>query len=214
MIVITFVGPTGSGTSSYAREIVKQTDEFAHISSGDIARTIESDEADAALAEGELHPAEEIIRNTVLRMMEENSNKMIILDGFPRTAEQVQFLKDNDIEIDVCVDFQCQREILLKRCLARGRDIYDMTTDSVNKRIVADTARCVETIAAIREEYPTATTFTGTGTIYLTIQDTLPYCKFIHSTKQELSAGGIQPIATMIRQEMTAQLKKFRHRRT
>ena len=213
MPVVVIIGPTGCGKSSYTREIIRQADEFASVVAGDIARAIGTDgKAGEAMRNGELHPAEDQLCAKVMEQMKGYlaEDKIVILDGFPRSESQAQFLMTNSIQPVVVLQIVTEEDILRQRLHTRARDEFDTDIEAVNKRIDKDTDRCKDTLKFMHEIFKAASTFTGKGTIYLTLEEKRPWVSFLHdSLKAEPINAGIPKIATMIRQEITSQIRKL-----
>ncbi|AEH24297.1 adenylate kinase [Pyrococcus yayanosii] len=123
---ILIFGPPGSGKSTQARKIVEKYG-LTYIASGDLIRaeisagTSLGKEMEAYLARGDLIP--DTVVNTLviskLRRVREN----FIMDGYPRTPEQVialeNYLYDHGIKIDVAIDIFIPKEESIKRISGR-----------------------------------------------------------------------------------------------
>ncbi|ALM74739.1 adenylate kinase [Thermococcus barophilus] len=119
-------GPPGSGKSTHSRRIVKRYG-LKYISSGDIIRaeinkgTTLGKEMERYLAQGELIP-DTVVNTLILSKLRRIRNNFII-DGYPRTAEQVlaleNYLYDHGIRLDVAIDIFISRETSIERISGR-----------------------------------------------------------------------------------------------
>lgn len=130
MKAIVFMGLPGTGKSTLGRKVATIRG-YQYISTGDIAREL----ADKSWQDkGELAP-EDYIR---IRFMEEISKikktnaKGVIIDGMPRTVEQVYFISSLFHSIQYIL-LDAPHEVLLHRLCKRGR--MDDTKDIIQKRI-------------------------------------------------------------------------------
>ena len=108
---ILIFGPPGSGKSTHSRTIVERYG-LKYISSGDIIRTeIEKGsslglEMDSYLKRGDLIP--DTIVNTLIISKLRRQRENFILDGYPRTPEQVitleNYLFDHGIRLDLALE--------------------------------------------------------------------------------------------------------------
>lgn len=118
-MVFAFVGMPICGKSTIIEELIEEID-IPVISTGDIARNMGMG-AEESIKNKDLSMAfNDRIIDTVLSFIEENEN--CILDGFPRSVEQIQLLSRYDHEI-----IYVYGNILdiLERGLKRGRDSND-----------------------------------------------------------------------------------------
>lgn len=123
MNIIIF-GPQASGKGTQASQIAKYYD-IPHISTGDIFRDNISKGTDLGqkvktmLNKGTLIPNEvtnEIVKN---RLEEDDCRDGFILDGYPRTRNQAEFLDSLPYEIDAVIDLQVSKELIIKRISSR-----------------------------------------------------------------------------------------------
>jgi adenylate kinase len=97
--MLIFLGPPGAGKGTQARAVSKKLG-IPHISTGDILREAAREEtsigltAKAKMDKGELVPDDVICRIVEERIGEPDCRDGAILDGFPRTIAQAQFLDD------------------------------------------------------------------------------------------------------------------------
>jgi len=109
--IILIMGAPGSGKKAYAQKLAEKYPGYVHISSGKALRA--SDDARDAIMSGNLAPLE-IASLAVKEAIDEMVNdkaKGVVLEGFPRTQEQLEYFNQNigglshAILIDVDEDF-------------------------------------------------------------------------------------------------------------
>lgn len=116
-------GPPGSGKGTYAQRIAPRL-EILKISTGDVFREIAKGSDSFAkkiagiLKKGELVEDEIAIRILEERISRPEAESGYILDGFPRTIFQAEFLTKNE-KIDAILNVILPREILVEKALAR-----------------------------------------------------------------------------------------------
>lgn len=116
-------GPPGSGKGTYAQRIAPRL-EIMKISTGDVFREIAKGSDSFAkkiagiLKKGELVEDEIAIRILEERISRPEAGSGYILDGFPRTIFQAEFLTKNE-KIDAILNVILPREILVEKALAR-----------------------------------------------------------------------------------------------
>lgn len=133
-----FIGPNGSGKSTQAKAIAKAFD-LSYVSAGDLLRR----EVDAKTPFG-LEYAEGL-KNGLLAPIQVTNDLLLkeiktfpidrgyIIDGFPRTQAQLDFLIEN-IQIDACVYMTIENvQEIVNRSLLRGR--CDDTEDVIKSRL-------------------------------------------------------------------------------
>jgi len=122
------LGAPGAGKGTVAKLLTK-LDGSVQISTGDILRgavaagTELGKQAQAFMNAGDLVPDELIMGIMAKRLQEPDCEKGFLLDGFPRTIPQAEQLKtmltDLGIELDMAVDIQVPREVILDRLTTR-----------------------------------------------------------------------------------------------
>ena len=118
------IGPQGSGKSTQSRLLASRFD-FVHISVGDIIRwhleqkTKLASRIRVILDSGNLIP-DEIVMDLIRRRLEEHDwNYGFVLDGFPKTKSQADFLWQN-WDIDKVIYLNIPDEVVFKRVWERG----------------------------------------------------------------------------------------------
>jgi adenylate kinase len=131
-------GGPASGKGTQCDFIVKEWN-VVHLSSGDMLRAaIESGSEEGKQAQeymntGKLVPDELIINIVAHRVMEKDCRERgFVLDGFPRTAVQVQALMAAGVQCDVFLQIDVDDEAIVQRVAGRRMDpetgkIYHMT---------------------------------------------------------------------------------------
>ncbi len=123
-IKILFLGPPGSGKGTIAN-IVSEKLKYVTISTGDLFRKTK-DQTDPLSIEIQK------IMNSGILISDEITNKLaekaiketienddgLILDGYPRTVNQAEYLK-NIINVDLVVSFIIDNSVLIKRIVGR-----------------------------------------------------------------------------------------------
>ncbi len=123
---ILIFGPPGSGKSTHSRRIVEDYG-MTYVSSGDIIRyEIERGsslgrEMDEYLSRGDLIP--DTIVNTLIISRLRRQRNNFILDGYPRTPEQVialeNYLYDHGIRLDLAMEIFIDEETSVERISGR-----------------------------------------------------------------------------------------------
>lgn len=112
-------GPPGSGKGTYASRL-RDILGVPHISTGDLVREEIKEQTDIGkiarqyVERGELVPDEIIIDLLVKRLQKPDAKRGFILDGFPRTIKQAEFLEEN-FKIDLVINLVVPDEIIIQR---------------------------------------------------------------------------------------------------
>lgn len=150
MARLIFLGPPGAGKGTQAQALAKEL-QIPHVSTGDILRQALSArsplgiKAQDYMDRGELVPDRLVQDMVEERLHQSDANSGWILDGFPRTVSQAEFLdgllqKLGQGQVQV-VNLDVPDDILIERLLGRGRP--DDTEDVIRRRLEiyhADTA--------------------------------------------------------------------------
>jgi adenylate kinase len=123
-----FLGPPGAGKGTQAKVLSSELD-LIHISTGDLLRESVNNnsalgiKAKVYMQKGELVP-DEIVTNLVVdKLKNENNEKGIILDGFPRTKAQAKSLdlslEEFNQKIDCVLYFKTSESTIIERLSGR-----------------------------------------------------------------------------------------------
>ena len=122
------LGAPGAGKGTAAK-MLTELDGSVQISTGDIlrgavqAQTELGKQAQEYMNRGDLVPDELILGIMEKRLQEPDCEKGFLLDGFPRTIPQAEALKELlarlNIELDMAVDIEVPREVILDRLTTR-----------------------------------------------------------------------------------------------
>jgi adenylate kinase len=139
---VLIVGPQGAGKGTQAT-LLAQNLQVPHISTGDIFRANATAGTDlGVLAKkymdaGDLVPDEVTSAMVKARLAESDTDGGFLLDGFPRTVPQAQWLGDvlheNDHDLNAVLLLEAPDDVLMERMLARGR--ADDTAEAISRRL-------------------------------------------------------------------------------
>lgn len=129
MLRAILLGPPGAGKGTQAAKLVEKYN-VPHISTGDIFRknikegTELGNKAKEYMNAGKLVPDELVVELVTSRLSEDDCKKQgFLLDGFPRTVFQAEkldeFLKENNEQIDIVIDFKVAHDVLVERMTGR-----------------------------------------------------------------------------------------------
>ena len=131
---IIFFGPPGAGKGTQAK-LISELLNISHLSTGDILRNklLENDnlanELKKIMSAGNL-VSDDILNSIVSSRLKIEANKGFILDGYPRTLKQSNFLDkflfetSNSINyiFNIQINFEILKQRILKRSAEEGRE--------------------------------------------------------------------------------------------
>lgn len=132
---ILLIGPQGSGKSTQGK-LLSEFLKIPVISTGDIFRAIKKQYTEEGRRIKEIYEAGKLIDDETTaslvekRLQEEDCQNGYILDGYPRTLEQINFF---DPRFDRVFYLKLSDEEALKRLLKRGRE--DDTKNLISQRL-------------------------------------------------------------------------------
>lgn len=135
---ILLIGPQGSGKSTQGRLLADYL-KMPYISTGDIFRNIaakdstEGREIKNILESGQLVSDEKTRELVKERLKQPDLQEGFILDGYPRTSEQVDLFNVIDLKFDKIFYLNVSDEEVIKRLMDRGRK--DDTPETIKVRL-------------------------------------------------------------------------------
>ncbi|MDO4786313.1 MAG: nucleoside monophosphate kinase, partial [Fretibacterium sp.] len=121
---LVLLGAPGSGKGTQAA-FLKERCGCVHVSTGDIFRKNLKEETPLGLLareymdKGALVPDEVVLKMVSERLLEPDVKSGFLLDGFPRTIAQAEFLDaflgERDLGLDVVILFDIEDEVLVRR---------------------------------------------------------------------------------------------------
>lgn len=132
---ILMIGPQGSGKSTQAELLAKDLG-LPKITVGDIFRRISTLETEEGKRIKQILDSGQLVDDQITselvkkRLEEEDARDGFILDGYPRTIEQVNIFDPN---FDKVIYLDVPKENVVRRLAQRGR--VDDTLELINKRL-------------------------------------------------------------------------------
>jgi adenylate kinase len=133
--MIIFMGVAGSGKSSQGRQLADEHG-LPWLSTGEFLRMLIAGDKRKEMVAGKLLSDNEII--TLVRKIFTivNTEEEFILDGFPRTVAQADWLlneiKHGQLQVSVVIHLEASEEVVTQRLLGRGRQ--DDTEEAIRAR--------------------------------------------------------------------------------
>jgi len=130
------IGAPGSGKTTDAELIAKRNaDKIVHYSTGDLLRAEVASGSELGktiksyIDNGNLVPLE-IVINTIKSAIEKAPKDIVLIDGFPRSIEQMKALDEmlknsNDIELVSVIEVEVSEDVARDRVLGRARGADD-----------------------------------------------------------------------------------------
>ena len=150
-------GPPGIGKGTTSSLLSKKLN-IPHIATGDILRE-ESKKPGNKLKKfmdkGLLVP-DQIVSETILKKIN-SCKKGFILDGFPRTINQAQFLKDSNVKFNHIINLKAPNKVIIQRLTGRlicpkDNQIYHKVNLPPKKPGICD--KCNSTLIQRKDDTP------------------------------------------------------------
>ena len=127
---IVFFGPPGSGKGTQAKLLSKELN-ILHLSTGDILRDKLNDGDLLSIQLKEIMSSGNLVSDEILnqiianKLMSEECSNGYILDGYPRTISQSDFLlffaKSNNLNLDIIFNFTIDFKLVEERIILRSK---------------------------------------------------------------------------------------------
>jgi adenylate kinase len=125
------IGAPGSGKTTDAELIAEQNESITHYSTGDMFRAEIATNSELGktinsyVSNGNLVPIE-IVINTISKAIEQSPTDIVIIDGYPRSTEQMTELdgylaKNSNISLVYTIEVKVSVEVAKQRVLGRAR---------------------------------------------------------------------------------------------
>ena len=129
------IGAPGSGKTTDASMIAQMNQSIEHYSTGDLLRAeVASGSAlgrqiDGFISKGNLVPLD-IVVNAIVSAIKSSPKDFIIIDGYPRSVEQMNKLDevlrgDDDVNLSAVIEVCVSEEVAKERVLGRARGADD-----------------------------------------------------------------------------------------
>lgn len=127
------IAGAGKGTQS---KLLTENFGFHYLSTGELLREYGTPEQHERMLAGEILDDQEIITMVDEFLLSLDDPNNLLLDGFPRTIPQVEWLlgqvQKGRISLDGVIHLAVSREVVEKRLLLRGRN--DDTSEAISRR--------------------------------------------------------------------------------
>ena len=137
---IIFFGPPGSGKGTQAKLLANELN-ILHLSTGDILREKLSDGDSLSIKLKKVMSSGNLVSDEILnqiianKLMSEECGNGFILDGYPRTISQsdflVSFFKSNSLILDVIINFKIDFKLVEERIMLRSKQ-EQRSDDNIN----------------------------------------------------------------------------------
>ena len=129
------IGAPGSGKTTDASLIAERNEGISHYSTGDLLRAESASgselgkQIESFTSRGNLVPLE-IVINTVVTAIKNSADDVVVIDGFPRSVEQMTKLdevlsSDTSVELASVIEVVVSEEVAKDRVLGRARGADD-----------------------------------------------------------------------------------------
>ena len=143
---IVFFGPPGSGKGTQAKLLSKELN-ILHLSTGDILRDKLSHGDSLSIKLKKIMSSGNLVSDEILnqiianKLMSDECSNGYILDGYPRTISQSEFLlsfsKNNNLDLDIIFNFKIDFKLVEDRIILRSKEEHrsDDNIDVIKTRL-------------------------------------------------------------------------------
>ena len=138
MMRVIMLGGPGSGKSTYSKFITKHF-QIPHVYTGDMMRSLAQQDTDigrkvkSALSKGDYVDTKIVLDTLEARLQRKDTKRGYVLDGFPRSMQQVREMERRNIGYDHVVFLDVAEDEVVRRLTSRGR--ADDKPDIIKNRI-------------------------------------------------------------------------------
>ena len=138
MMRVIMLGGPGSGKSTYSKFITKHF-QIPHVYTGDMMRSLAQQDTDigkkvkSALDKGDYVDTKIVLDTLEARLQRKETNRGYVVDGFPRSMQQVREMERRNIGYDHVVFLDVAEDEVVRRLTSRGR--ADDKPDIIKNRI-------------------------------------------------------------------------------
>ena len=135
---IVMLGGPGSGKSTYSKFLTKEF-QIPHVYTGDMMRDLAKQDTEtgrkvkSALDKGDYVDTKIVLDTLEARLQRKDTYGGYVLDGFPRSMEQVEEMEKRNIGHDHVVYLDVAEKEVIRRLMSRGR--ADDKPDIIKNRI-------------------------------------------------------------------------------
>ena len=135
---IIMLGGPGSGKSTYSKFLTKEF-QIPHVYTGDMMRSLAQQDTDigkkvkSALDKGDYVDTKIVLDTLEARLQRKDTKRGYVLDGFPRSMQQVREMERRNIGYDHVVFLDVAEDEVVRRLTSRGR--ADDKPDIIKNRI-------------------------------------------------------------------------------
>ena len=138
MMRVIMLGGPGSGKSTYSKFITNHF-QIPHVYTGDMMRSLAQQDTDigkkvkSALDKGDYVDTKIVLDTLEARLQRKDTKRGYVLDGFPRSMQQVREMERRNIGYDHVVFLDVAEDEVVRRLTSRGR--ADDKPDIIKNRI-------------------------------------------------------------------------------